>query len=1002
MTKELLSTKNAKVGRFRPQDRISYLDKAIRSIIRNKRRSMSMISGLILGISILAGILLYTTVLMNNVYNSIIEGSPYEIRMDFDRPLTDQEIESYRQQFDDNIKIYDAQTLYGNGRTIVETSGMSTNIYTSAYLRAEIRAEYNNETYSGSEGKIFSFPFYEGAIGENIRNKILTGKNPGVYTKDSTNYHGILISESLAETAKLQQGNKLISLTLSITTIDPDDPAYPFGGEEIQAEVSLENITIAGIMASTGEASAGLFSEALEGVAGGEIYIPEELFADQNKTSFLETLKENEMRYCVLKINEGHFDLSSPTGVNSQINQLINEFEVNTALIGTNLVESKLMPFQILSIFIFFFDGILTIPVAILAIFLLSFGVDLSLHERRYQVGILKTQGASPKQIKRKILMETLLLAAVGLVLGYIVSIFGAWGIGTATGFMKWDWAYAFSELPSFIIFDQTAFFVVGGLIVIILIVMVNGKAQEFIQMEITETVRRTDKEKQGFLRRNNLDIIFFIVGFGTLVLVILTELGVSINLGPAIILLALLGPFLFWIGGAAVVARLAIWIPSKTDPLVRRIGFLKDISILIKGNIFRKSGDIPRLALIIALTVSFSILAAVQGTTGQVHKERMIEFDIGADIVVNTGFNISTLTISEINKSENIENVMAMTNTAGELRNDPVSIYSIDAEVYGEVGKWQGDSIPAGGGTIDELMEALDSNSADGCLIGKNIKSQYKVDIGGNITIKILAYYWNGSMINYGYLSRNLTIHGIFDHTPSGIGGGSIIVDHELVNSLSNMNFIAALLGYPEITDPKAVSASKYLVQVKKDVNVEDIKENLDKSKWVISSKTLEGEIREANEIQQMDFGIPGLLTADFVISLLAATLATFIFMSILMEKRKKEFAILRSYGASQRQVYKIVFSEAIVLLLTAVVWGLLIGLGLSILFNPFFEFMDVFITPLSALAGGGSINRVLVFDAVGLIFTVVITFLAMISATFLSVRGASKAKISTVVREL
>jgi ABC-type lipoprotein release transport system permease subunit len=113
-------------------------------------------------------------------------------------------------------------------------------------------------------------------------------------------------------------------------------------------------------------------------------------------------------------------------------------------------------------------------------------------------------------------------------------------------------------------------------------------------------------------------------------------------------------------------------------------------------------------------------------------------------------------------------------------------------------------------------------------------------------------------------------------------------------------------------------------------------------------------------------------------------------------MEKRKKEFAVLRSYGASQRQVYKIVFSEATVLLLTAVVWGLIVGLGLSILFNPFFEFMD-FMLGISS-----QIKRVLVFDAVGLIFTLAITLFAMLFATFISVRGVSKAKISTVIREL
>ena len=127
-----------------------------------------------------------------------------------------------------------------------------------------------------------------------------------------------------------------------------------------------------------------------------------------------------------MKIDESKFSLADPTRVNSQINQLINEFEINPDLIGTNLVQSKLAPFQILSIFIFLFDGILTLPVAILSIYLLSFGIDLSLHERRYQVGILKTQGASPKQIKRKILSEALLLAALGLIVGYLVAIFGA------------------------------------------------------------------------------------------------------------------------------------------------------------------------------------------------------------------------------------------------------------------------------------------------------------------------------------------------------------------------------------------------------------------------------------------------------------------------------------------------------------------------------------------------------------------------------------------------
>ncbi|MHA1979439.1 MAG: ABC transporter permease, partial [Candidatus Hodarchaeales archaeon] len=589
------------------------------------------------------------------------------------------------------------------------------------------------------------------------------------------------------------------------------------------------------------------------------------------------------------------------------------------------------------------------------------------------------------------------------LIAGYIVAMFGAWAIGTATGFMRWNWDAALSRIGDFIVFDQTALIVVGGLIVLILIMMVNGKTNKFIEMEISETVRRTDSSDQGnFLRRTNLDRFFFLLGSVSLLLIYLSEFGVSVSLGPLGPILAIVGPILFWIGGAAIVARLAVWIPSKTDPIIKRIGFLKDVSILIKGNIFRKSGDIPRLALIIALTVSFSVLAAVQGTTGAVQQDRLITYDIGADMVVNTGSNLSSTLITEINAIDGVEQVMAITSLGGEMRNDQISVHSIDSEVYGSIGKWQVDSI-SGSGRYTKLLSDLSDSPKTGCLIGESIQNQYDLSVGDNILLEVTTFSLDGFNLNYGYITANFTVLGVFHHTPGGIGGGAVIIDHEALNSLANLDVYAGFLGFTGLLQSKAVMASKYLVQVSDDANVFDIEEILINKNYVITIKTLEGEIAQAYEIQQMDFGIPGLLTADFIISLLTATLATFIFMSILMEKRKKEFAVLRSYGASERQIYKIVFSETIVLLLTAVLWGLIIGLGLSVLFNPFFETMDLFITPMSALSGGGQLlDRLLIFDWVSLGFTLGLTFVAMILATFFSVRSAVRAKISTVVREL
>ncbi|MHA1168406.1 MAG: FtsX-like permease family protein, partial [Candidatus Hodarchaeales archaeon] len=811
-------------------------------------------------------------------------------------------------------------------------------------------------------------------------------------------------------------GNKIRTLTLSILEVtEGEGPGSSFKSITI-SEVTLENITVAGILIGE-SASAGIFSAMGE---SREIYLPEELFVG-NKSAFLDDLVSNKMKYTAVKIKETEFDLTDPVRVNSQINTLINELEKEDSnIIGTNVVASQLLPFQITSFFIFLFDAILTIPVAILALYLLSFGVDLSLHERKYQVGVLKTQGASSSQIKRKILMETLFLAIFGLLIGYLIAIFGAWGIGTAQGFMKWDWTTALNDLPDFFVLDYTAFFIVGGLIAAILVMMVNNKANKFIQMEITETVRRSDEDnKENFLRRNNLDIIFFIIGVFTLVFVFLVESGVSITFGTLDVFITLIGPVVFWIGGAAVVARLAVWIPSKTDPVVKRISFLKDVAVLIKGNVFRKSGDVPRLALIIALTVSFSVLAAVQGTTDEINGERVITWGIGSDLSVTTGMNFTSSTIASIKASDpSIKNVMALTDSMGIILNDHVSIHSIDAAIFGDVGMWHSDSVPVGVNR-DDILAELNDSPLNGCLMGHNLMVEQALSVGETIEIEFLSNYWNGSQLLNDYLSRNITVLGEFDHAPGGIGGNTIIIDHKLVNELSNFTGLAddiesnssleisqLFLQYMNAfssEDTRDVLASDYLVQAVDGADVEQIKNNLlvTENDWIISALTLQGELKRADEAQNMDYGLPGLLTADFIISLIAATLATFIFMSILMEKRKKEFAIIQSYGASKGQIYKVVFSETIVLLLTSVIWGLIIGLGLAYLFNGFFEFMAIFITPRNLMAEF-MIDRVLIFNLPDLVLTLGLTFLAMLAATFLSVRGALKCKISTEVREL
>ena len=93
--------------------------------------------------------------------------------------------------------------------------------------------------------------------------------------------------------------------------------------------------------------------------------------------------------------------------------------------------------------------------------------------------------------------------------------------------------------------------------------------------------------------------------------------------------------------------------------------------------------------------------------------------------------------------------------------------------------------------------------------------------------------------------------------------------------------------------------------------------------------------------------------------------------------------------------------FSEIVLLLIITTTWGLILGVNLAYLFNGFFEFLEVWVNPVSALTSY-QIERILVYDWFRILITVALAFFTMIFATYLSIRNALKSNISLELREL
>ena len=141
--------------------------------------------------------------------------------------------------------------------------------------------------------------------------------------------------------------------------------------------------------------------------------------------------------------------------------------------------------------------------------------------------------------------------------------------------------------------------------------------------------------------------------------------------------------------------------------------------------------------------------------------------------------------------------------------------------------------------------------------------------------------------------------------------------------------------------------------------------------------------------------FGVTGLLTLAASVSLVATFVSSFAFSSIIMERRKKEFAVLRAIGARKSQIYKMALAENFLMMLIGVIWGTFIGVAVAVIFNGFFSFVTAGI--LNQL----TVDRLIIFPWQDLIIFGIITIVGMMTATVLSIRNSVNADLTVATKD-
>ncbi len=915
----------------------STLGLSFRSIFSNKRRSISIGAGMVLGAAIFSSIFFYGSMINSITVQDIVNNTEAEIAFSPISAVSEYTPEQFAYKITEEVEIEDSIVMYGGMQELDD--------HFEVFYDSQITPEVNFTEYSGVQ---YANPFYMPFIIDDdfINSSIVNSVNMVAGDNDLSG-NNCLLSIDQYKTLGIQLDD-----TLPFNfTLYKRDYSGGFDNTEILETYSL-NLTIKGFFRN---------SLLLEDhyLLMGSHNLPSGIIT--NMTSY-------QMFRIASKLNLEEFPLSDLMDLNNAIEQVIRRIEQNYDLEGNNLISGQLFAFIGMITIMQLLDTILYIPAIVLSIILINLGAELALQERKFEVSVLKAQGASPKQIRRMIFTEVFLIAIIGEIIGLFLGMLGAAMVLSTYRFMVIDFQTFALALTSL---NITTWSIIVTVIITfgILFITTRKKTNAFIKQEVA-VAKTIEKQKKGWFKTIYGDVIFFVLGLIGVILTVVEDTNPAVSYSFVVELLQFFTPILLWYGGAAVVSRLSTKVPEKLDKVLVKV--FKDIGSLLKGSLSRRHQNFPRMTVLICLSVSLSVFAAIQGETGTAEIPRHADYYIGGDMRIDVLGYYQDLSITNFTGFEDkIESVIPIYYTPLQSGADMVHCYGANLTQYGEEALWHRDSI------IDypNWEKGLDTIQANPLRnVGIGLESARYLEIDEDPVFKL-------DIFNSSEIEVEATI--VIDHAPGGVkdefagfAGYAILVDREFI------------LNYAPFTH----TIVRAIINLKP--GVDSIEENLSfqfntKFDWIVDAQSYEEEIEFIEGREGLRFGFPGLLTINFIIAIVAIVMGITIFMFMIINQRKKEFAILIAEGASKKQLVKLVLTEVLSMAIFATGFGTLIGFLFGYQINSFFDTFSV-----------TTFDRYLIIPPILLTTTIVGAFLVILLATLVPALIAAKTNVVEEMR--
>jgi len=632
----------------------------------------------------------------------------------------------------------------------------------------------------------------------------------------------------------------------------------------------------------------------------------------------------------------------------------------------------------------------LSLPVVALGTYLSVVGVDLGITSRKREVGILKSRGASNKQVFGSLIMESLILGTFagvsGVVLGILVSRFL---LNVATSFST-------NTTGDSLITDFRI--TLGTVVVSVLFgifLMFASSYRPFKRVsktEISEALHYYSPSIAQIDYKPRMDIIFLGLSVWSVVSVVvgtdwLSELNVSWMVTVILGVFLLIGmlafplmPFLLSLSVVRLLTRGSRKLYAKFTLLVKP--WTKELHYLVDKNIVRNPRRASNLAVIISLALAFGLFVSVTMESNLAYQRDIVKFDVGSDIKVagyrdfsspDQTVNVTNLkrvgSIAGVESSVFFQRIGVYVDTVGSMPYMGAVVFQ-PSEFLKTVDPSDSYFVGTGADVLDEL----DGNGT--VLVSEYVADTSSLVVGDTIVIQYPSYN-NGGFAKNWYL--DLVVVGVVKTLP-GISASELFIGDKTMAIVPEANLSAGTNEFGS------------LVKVKKGSDPHDVLPAVEalyaaNGVMVYSSMILEDRLDELKNDPAYG-ALADFLYVEYVLSLLIMSVGVGLIIFVAVSDREQELACIMARGSSASQMRKILMGESMSLMLLGLTVGAIVGILTAYLFNTLFGDISY-----------GVVERRMVFSYVTLAM-VGVSVVSLIVASLLATARAGKVKVADALR--